>query len=618
MLSAHPQIPWYSFYPEGMYRNGDNYRFMETSALAPFKMKASFGSMRGGESALKMPEFGILPDFKALSDYIMIGGLKCSDSSIGLPHLSNAVDMKSICAITEARILSQRKDKIDCYFWKAGDCPEGDQCPFKHDQAVQEAERIRRAHAAEKDAAKTLSRTFMKSTRVIFGAGASVIRIITAFEPCTVLVKGLPLGATGMNTGDKTHQEARVVFDDTLDAANAAAGLSDIEFREQTLQLELVSLKGGRGQMTEYSKDRDTLTVSWSAPSIRVLVMYESIAKAEAMAKALDRKIYAGRRVRVSLNVQPFGQTSRYFIPSAIVIRNLPPSVMADEIRAFSGSSSIKFLKQRTYDLSNVHGRFRADMEGQLCSETVKEYQILDNDSVLDGFVTVRIQFEKWEDAKKVHDFLKDGQLDYIPGLKLHPWLPDPIIFARTIPAQQYEAQKDVLTDIEKNCKDERSARIMVRLSDARASGVVQVLVLGDDQKAVGALRVRAERVLAGEKLDIWDGSFATAEGAGFLSSLLGATGALVVSDARQKELKAFGTPGAIEAARARVKEEVDRLALLALLDYTVDLNFASSKFFIREIATLREAIGRTTSCWMLPPPPPVSRSKVERMHGKF
>ncbi|OBZ71757.1 hypothetical protein A0H81_08174 [Grifola frondosa] len=530
--------------------------------------------------------------------------------STGAAHPSSSVGAESTVRSSGAQVTKKRKDRPPCYFWKAGNCPKGDRCPFKHDQAIQEAEQARRMQEAEKDAAKTISRTFMKSTRVIFGAGASIVRIITGFESCTVLVKGLPLDATRnevqtlftqpgfdpshfyvqsfRSSGDKVHQEARVVFDDTLDAANAAAGLNEIEFRDKKLQLEVVSLRGGRDQMTEYSKDREVLTMSWSAPSAGVVVMYESIEKAEAMVKALDRKVCAGRKVRVSMNRQPPGQTLKYFVASAIVIRNLPPGVTVEEIQAFSGSSSIKFLKQKTYDLPNAYERIRADMEGQLSPEAVKEYEIMDTDTS-DGYVTIRARFERWEDAKIVHDFLKDRPLDYIASSKLRLWLSDPIIFTRTISIQQYEAQKDILLDIANNYKDQKSAYIRIRSNNTRAMGVAQVSVLGDDQQAVGALRVRMERLLSGEKLDLWDRWFAAEDGTAFLSSLLNSTGAHIIGDARLMELKAFGTPSAIQAAHSRIKQEVERLALL---DYTVDLKKFSIRYFVREMDTLRVAIG--------------------------
>ena len=142
--------------------------------------------------------------------------------------------------------------------------------------AKEQAEKIARAAAEEhaarvaQEAAATVEETVLPSTKVTFGAGVTVRRVLTGYEACRVLVKNLPLTVTRAEvvtlftqpgfdptkftvhpprgSSDRSHMEAMVEFEDVVDGKNAVAGLDEIEFGSAKLKLALISKQGGMGK----------------------------------------------------------------------------------------------------------------------------------------------------------------------------------------------------------------------------------------------------------------------------------------------------------------------------------------------------------------------------------
>ena len=106
---------------------------------------------------------------------------------------------------------------------------------------------------AAREAVTTVEEKVLPSTKVTFGAGATVYRVLTGCQGCRVSVKNLPLTATKAeiitlftqpgfdpskftvlplhpSPSDWSHLEATVEFEDPEDGRSAVAGLDEIEF----------------------------------------------------------------------------------------------------------------------------------------------------------------------------------------------------------------------------------------------------------------------------------------------------------------------------------------------------------------------------------------------------
>ncbi|KAJ7168243.1 hypothetical protein C8R43DRAFT_917120 [Mycena crocata] len=143
-----------------------------------------------------------------------------------------------------------KKGEIPCHAWKNGNCPKGAKCWYGHDPQVQEAERLRREHAARaaeqaeairteqaalqaaelerqreaalarraeqdavqrvhqmelearkveirrREAAHTIQRIVLGSSLVTFSAGISIKEVVAGFQSCRIQIKNLPRDAT--------------------------------------------------------------------------------------------------------------------------------------------------------------------------------------------------------------------------------------------------------------------------------------------------------------------------------------------------------------------------------------------------------------------------------------
>lgn len=461
----------------------------------------------------------------------------------------------------------------------------------------QELQAARKAEIAMQEAAMTVTEVVLTSTVVTFGAGATIRNVITGFESCRVRVAPLPLNATQMDVenifkeqgiesfhfvGMKRlpagrHLEATIILEDKDARKMRAFGLEGFEFKGERLRFEVSQNGVVNGMDSSSKKDPNMLTISCFAPSVSVVVTCPTLAEVEAKVRALDRKVCSGRRVRVLRD-----RTNT----SSLVVHGLSPTTLPADIEQFSGSSIFRFLKPKIYDIDSALMLLRYDVEAHASGGLKDFVRDASTAGELDGMVTVRAQFDSWDQAKSVYDFLLDRRMPYIDHLSFRLLLPDPLRYSICIPHQQYQAQTAIWNAFPKSPIDNKSAFIKVNPRDA----IVFVSVTGGDKKAVGALKVQVEKLVAGEKLEFWHPFFGSMTGDEFLRSVLEASGAFVRPDWRLQALKVYGTPAAIHMARTMVKDKVDNLASL---EYSVILKRRSIGFFIRRgLAELKEILG--------------------------
>ena len=406
------------------------------------------------------------------------------------------------------------------------------------------------AAKAAQEAAATFDETVLPSTKVTFGAGASVKSVLTGHETCKVFVRNLPLGATraevimlftqpGFDPAkftvvslrpsliDRSHLEATVEFKDPEDGKNAVAGLDDIEFGSEKLKLVVAPKQGAMGK----SKDRNShiLTVSWPAPS--------------------NYDFSGSTHFKVSARNMRF-----YNLDEAI------PSLKSQVLRAHPES-----YHSLTWEPSLVPNK--------------------------SNNVSVKIHFPVWEHAKAVRDFLDQKFLPFCPQAKYYVFLQDPLHYTINVPYLQYKAQEKLFQSLTP-AQNGRLATTRLRILANQPHRPARIELSGSDRRAVGKLKVRIEQLTAGEKLLQWDQVFYSPEGERIVRTVNNQTGAYIRVDKRQRTLKVFGEQAAVEQAKALIQEEVDKSASL---QFEVFLKRASVRFFVdgaRGSTLLKQEVG--------------------------
>ena len=438
-------------------------------------------------------------------------------------------------------------------------------------------------------------------------------KVLTGYETC-VLVKNLPLTATRAEVvtlftqpgfdpakftvhpprgapGDQSHLEAAVQFEDLEYGKIAVAGLDGIEFGPEKLKLVLMSKQEGIGKYRD--PNSNILTVMWMAPSGTVFASYSSLEEANFKRIQLENKTFNGKKVRVNIAKKPSNLPDNCWNHATIVINGLDPGASLTSIQKFCGTTSVRTTgwNRRNYNLDDAIPVLkslviRAHPQGHHLA--TYELNLVPDDR---GLVSVKIKFPTWEHAKAVHDFLEQEPPPSYPQALHFVYLPDPFHCTTYVPYPQYKAQEKLFQSLIP-ARTGRSATAHLRILADRPGRSARIKISGSDKKAIGRLKVRIEKLIAGEKLLQWDRVFSGTEGENFLKKVNKESRAYVRIDARRSALKAFGEPAAVERAKTMVQEEVDKLASL---QFQVFLEPVSVGFFedgARGSALLKQEVG--------------------------
>ena len=450
------------------------------------------------------------------------------------------------------------------------------------------------------EAAATIEEMVFPSTKVTFGAGVTVQRVITGCETCRVLVKNLPLTATKAEVitlftqpgfdptkftvhplhaspTDQSHLEAVVEFEHLEDGKNAVAGLDEIEFGLEKVKLVLVSKQGGTGKFKDL--DPCTLTVVWPAPSNTVFASYPSLEEAHYKRTQLENRTFNGWKIRVNIAKKPPNLPNVYWNPATISVNGLEPDASLASIQEFCGTTTIKIPPRtsRSYNLNDAIPTLqslvaRVHLQGH--DSVTYEPNLVPNER---GAVSAKLHFLTREHAKVVRDFLDQKPLPFCAEAKYFAFLPDPLHYKMRIPYPQYKAQEKLFQSLIPTPTDD-SAIISLHILADQPGQPARINLSGSDKKTVGRLKVRIEQLTAGEKLPQWNRVFYGTEGERILEKVNDESRAYIRVDKRKRTLKAFGEPAAIERAKAMIQEEVDRLASL---QFEVPLKRGSVRFFV-------------------------------------
>ncbi len=201
------------------------------------------------------------------------------------------------------------------------------------------------------------------------------------------------------------------------------------------------------------------------------------------------------------------------------------------------------------------------------------------------GVLSIRVRFDTWDNAKKVHDALLDRRFDYICNSVFWLRIAPQALYTITIPSGQYRAQENLWKELQGNIKDRKACDIIIRESN---DGNRHIHVSGTVKAALGALKVRVESLAAGEKIDGWHDHLTYPQA--HLVQKITEAGAFYARIIGKRTLKLYGEPKAVGKAKVVVMEELKRLASLEVI---VKLQRPSVGYFARiGLAAMREVFG--------------------------
>jgi IBR domain, a half RING-finger domain/RING-type zinc-finger len=458
------------------------------------------------------------------------------------------------------------------------------------------------------------------STQVVFGPGVSVERIILPYKPSHVIVSNLPLNATKSEVGslftkhrfqnfyihhietawDGSHKTAQVIFDESK-ARNAAVGLDGMEFRNKKLTLQLYN--GRPGQMLDISPpDAAKLHISWELPHCTAVVAYKDAAVARSRLAALENSIIGGQMIKIRMK-RSFA--SKMLLMSTVAeISGLPVDADRSYIRDLTGASFVESIERTRYDLNRAYTALRREVDKVSAALPIAYNE--DESKTQSGVVGLQARFQTWEQARGVRDKLAPRRLRYIGEKRLTFSLEDPFRYSTIISIQQYKAQERILKSIFDSCKDSSLARMQILSTDPTVP--LRIEVYGSNKNFVGALKVRVEQVLAGERIFVWDPFFDSDNGAKFLDTISRDTGVLLHPDVESCDIRAFGDASRLSAARQALIAK-----LSSLVSHPVQLDRDSIHFFqTAGVPILTEIVGKGSVRLDVASSPPTIQIKGE------
>ncbi|KAF8638624.1 hypothetical protein AX17_002165 [Amanita inopinata Kibby_2008] len=445
-----------------------------------------------------------------------------------------------------------------------------------------------------------IQRLVLGSSLATVGAGMQLRRLVCGFDTCNVTIQNLPpsiqkheieelLVGQGIDPTLFYVLNTRLV--DRLVQATVVTAkriwndfivpMNGMEFRGNALLFDVVETPVAPNSATPLKPIPNFLTISWSIHPISMHLAYSSHSEAREAVTKLNNSEFRGCRISAKLEQR---RRSRLLIATNVVkLSGLPDGVTRSEIQELSGAhfaSDPLF----NYNFFDVRDSLRSHME---CSGGLEEFRAELSNSV--DSVEATAIFGTWREAKQAYDSLSDEDLGIgLPVLDL--WLPEPIQYVTTIPQRQFHAQKrlwNTLTE-DQGCR-KASVRVMNKMP-----GKTLIQVVGDDQKAIGRLKIRVEHLIAGETLDdsYWHHLLTTSSGQKFLGEINSRIGPFIQSDWKTRTLKLYTDSQDKKANALKVlRLAIDRLQSLA---WTVSLDRRSVRYFAQEgLDALNDKLGK-------------------------
>ncbi|KAJ7684220.1 hypothetical protein DFH06DRAFT_1072788 [Mycena polygramma] len=402
---------------------------------------------------------------------------------------------------------------------------------------------------------------------VQFGAGASVLQVITPFESRRVLISNIPASASDSAISEalsrlttsadlQIHRSpltalatASLVFPDASSAAQAASSVAAISVGGNPLsgQLDLRAYavkEEGKGVVRSTK-----VKVTWYGRRGSAFVHYLNARSAEEHAQRLNGKSYHGYTLSASYRKPtppPVRINRRFIVPSTqlhtVMLRNLPLVISKIELQQFCDAESVAVDAPRC----------PADSPSQM-------RRVLEEFGPVDAFDTLPMT----KATAKMVAFaqFQDASAAAAAELALRATAPSflgrtPFFIERTF-SVKYSVRQELFTKIQGTLDllaGLHPSMIRCYLGENPNEPVIVVLH-GSEPKALGRVKAELDRIVQGELLVVegqkcWDDFFDSVEGQAFLGSLNASEDVFIRCDTRTRTLRLFG--GEADRIRAR------------------------------------------------------------------
>ncbi|KAJ3501020.1 hypothetical protein NLJ89_g9532 [Agrocybe chaxingu] len=358
----------------------------------------------------------------------------------------------------------------------------------------------------------------------------------------------------------------------------------DIKFGAEGIKLDVSESISQNARSTEHAGpvgSEPSITISWKNPET-IIATYESHRQARANAERINGQVFYGRRLYATLNQGPPNKPQ--LNTTSIKITGWPHAeIYHPAFAPFVAADNVNFCPQTisTRDKEMIHATVSSRKGVRM-----ETYDFLATVNVCEE-THVKVSFDNWENAKQAQKYLNRKKLN--GGVSLCAWYLKPHQYTIRIPKLQYQAQKK-MWDMLAEPGQESDAQ--VEISASNHGSFVFLNITADDRKAAVALKVRVERLVAGEQLNTrcWHPSLLSEKDRKTLSDRVGRqTRVFVRSDFKTRSVKVYGEPERVEEAKRLIKEEATQLARVRLETTRRLIPPASMRYFVREgLARLR------------------------------
>ncbi|KIY49309.1 hypothetical protein FISHEDRAFT_20366, partial [Fistulina hepatica ATCC 64428] len=463
----------------------------------------------------------------------------------------------------------------------------------------------RKADAARADACRTFARVLNRTTIVTFETGLKILDIVPGFESCQMRIRNLPENfsfpelislctSSGAPRSQFQATSLRHVRTDSTEAylvADAEVGeklamkLEGCDFRGLTLQVSILS--GGKHHASSQSATAPKmLPMSLRLPYLRFRVRFSSHEEAERKLQKLNGSMCGKRRVRVEFDDPSDEQSKDLRVVGASV------DMKDADLAQFCGVKSVERMRGPSYDVDDAVKFLRHHVESQ-AGAGLDNFEVTSKENP-EGYIRFSATFATSDLAEKVHESLEGKRMWWTSNIPIQIRLSERSFYAVTIPKAQYDAQRKRWSELEKKWSNDSRSQEDKRACSLRVihrdDGKVVVRVVGEDNKTVGALKIRVDTLAAGDTCDHWHPGFASEHGDAFLKRLCDLTKVYARIDVRIRAIRVYGPKGSIQRARAMVRDEAKRLSSL---EYTVPLKRSAVKFFVQQgVQNLKSTFG--------------------------
>ncbi|GJJ11292.1 hypothetical protein Clacol_005524 [Clathrus columnatus] len=501
-----------------------------------------------------------------------------------------------------------------CIFWKSGICNKGDLCKFVHvDRTLNHPEQqlvILPSSSTKKtdnddeltvdEASGSVEKKFPGHVRIIFGDGVVIRDFQTGLDSRTVIVANIPSQVETMELlaiAERSGNIKSLTFRQTvypLDTRTAVAEYMDsCSAKKAAQKLDSLALHGLRltarldiqsAEIDAASLRSRTIRLTWYAPSMTAFVYYDSISTARQKAKDLNRSTFAGRKLLTTLQQPSFKQKQSF----TVIVAGLPLKFSKTDFLVHCGSKSFK-LGQSNYTLENGVESFQKLLE---TFGPLEDFDMLKS-KWSDVKMKALVRFMKAEHAEALLKQLNNQHIPCLGKSKTYMTLLHSLKY--NIPRSQYQVLQDEL----QNLNDPNDHVVTLQIYDKdkadQTLDPVCIRIYGEAPKNLATLKLRLERLLAGEQLSqdgvpLWDDFFTSELGKTYVTNLQSELQVFIRVDNRKDRISVCGSTAQIREALTQLSQKFNDLSKGRRY---IDLKASQIPRLLRgELAELQRSLG--------------------------